>query len=263
MTEPMLTFLGVLVGAVISLVGVLITLWTEREKAKAERKFTAKHEAFLAAGDAVSKFVNYYMTLPDRELPTNGVTDSEVTEMGLALNRLHFYSGLETIQRCMKMAKVLTLALMKAMEAKLPAMFIAEEIKALDLNVSNFEKINAKIDQEILVLIGSNPDSPMILFHRDQLVKNYEKIGQMLERKGSLIKDRYKAVEACRDVVIKDFREVQGAGQDLLLMARKELSFPIDAASYSKLMKVNSDAAMESLENMFKRIRSEVEKRLE
>jgi len=263
MIEMILTILGVLIGAGVSFGTVLINLRAERKKAKEEREFTAKHDAFLAAGDAVSRFVNYYITLPDRVLPTNGVSDSEVTEMGLALNRLHFYCGFETIQRSMKMAKVLTLAFMKTLEAKLPAMFLTEEIKAIDMNVSNFEKINAKIDQVILVLIGSNPDSPMILFHREQLIKNYEEIAHMYEQKQTLIKDRYKAVEACRDVAIKDFREVQSAVQDLLLMARKELSFPINQGLYAKLMKENSDIAMESLESMYKRIRSEVEKGLE
>ncbi len=262
MRESIIPFLGVLIGAGASFAGVLISLRAERKKAKEEREFIAKHEAFIAALVAVSKFVDYYMTLPDRQLPSNGKTDPGLSEMGIALNRLHFYSGFQTIQDCTKLSETLTLSLIKAIEAKRPSIIIDADIKTLDLQLEFFEKVNSKIEQEILVLIGRDPNSEMILFHREQLVKNYEEISHVHGQRAALIKDRYRAVENCRDVVAKDFQQVHSALSQLLIMARKELSFPIDESRYAKLMEESAAAAKTELKKFLKRNRDEVEKRM-
>jgi hypothetical protein len=96
------TVLATITGALGAFLGVLLTLRAnqrnfetnlreEREKAREEREFLAKHKALLSAAESVTRFLNYYMTLSDRELPKDGTIPDEVSEMAVTLNRLHFY----------------------------------------------------------------------------------------------------------------------------------------------------------------------------
>jgi hypothetical protein len=102
------TVLATITGALGAFLGVLLTLRAnqrnfetnlreEREKAREEREFLAKHKALLSAAESVTRFLNYYMTLSDRELPKDGTIPDEVSEMAVTLNRLHFYCDMDTI----------------------------------------------------------------------------------------------------------------------------------------------------------------------
>jgi hypothetical protein len=70
-------FIATMAGASITLLGVYLTLrWNqkvheenlqeERRKNKELREFTAKQGSLLAAADAVTRFLTYYMTISQR-----------------------------------------------------------------------------------------------------------------------------------------------------------------------------------------------------
>jgi hypothetical protein len=242
---------------------VLFTLREERKKAREEREFIAKHKALASAAESVTRFLNYYMTLPDRELPKDGTIPNEVAEMSVALNSLHFYSDIDTIKHSIAMSQILNRSYINVLKAKMPSMFIAEDIKAVDIQILGFEKMNNQVQQEILALLSKDPANPLIISYRKQLATNYEKMAEFYEKKTVLIKTKYHATEACRDVIKKDLKEVYETLVNVLLMARKELAFPIDEVQYKTMLNQATESALASMDDLFKEVRAEVEKKLQ
>lgn len=133
-------FYSTITGALVAFLGVLFTLrWNqkiheknlkeEREKSRKEREFNLKQNALLSAAEAVTRFIIYYMTLPDRKLPADGTVAGEPTELPVALNRLHFFCDLETIEQSIRLGQVTNEVVSEAMKAKLPSVFIVAEIE--------------------------------------------------------------------------------------------------------------------------------------
>ena len=92
-------FFTTIAGALVALLGVLLTLrWNqkaheenlreEREKKREEREFTAKQESLLYAAESVTRFLTYYVTIPDRELAQDGSVANEDLEGTLVLKQL-------------------------------------------------------------------------------------------------------------------------------------------------------------------------------
>ena len=149
------TFFATIIGALVAFLGVLLTLRItqrnfetnlreEREKAREEREFSAKHKALLSAAESVTRFLNYYMTLSDRELPKDGTIPDEVSEMAITLNRLHFYCDMDTIKQSIAMSQILSRSYTQALKAKMPSIFIAEDIKVIDLQIAAMEPKNVE-----------------------------------------------------------------------------------------------------------------------
>lgn len=167
------TFFATLIGAVIAFCGVLLTLRHnqkihvsnlahEREKAKKDRDFRSKQDALISASEAVTRFLTYFISIPDRPLESDGSVAPEVANLGVALNKLHFYCDLETIESSTKLGQILNEIVSHAMQAKMPSAFIAEDIKGIDLQISNIERQIAIQHEEIRALLFSDPQSPVI-----------------------------------------------------------------------------------------------------
>ncbi|MDP8211737.1 MAG: hypothetical protein P9X22_00415 [Candidatus Zapsychrus exili] len=268
------TFFATIAVQLVVFLGVLLTLrenqrrfetnlWEEREKARKEREFLAKHKALLSAAESVTRFINYYMTLPDRELPKDGTTPDDVAEMGVTLNNLHFYCDIETIQHSIDMSQILSTSFTKALKAKMPSMFIADDIKIIDLQIVGLETMNSQFQQEILALLSSDSSKPLLISNRQQLVTNFKKIAELHGRKVTLIKAKYHATEACRDVIRKDLKEIYGALGNVLLMARRELAFPIDESQYATMLNRATELALANMESLFDEIRAQIAQKLQ
>ncbi len=268
------TFFPTIAGALVVFLGVLVTLrdnqrrfeinlQEEREKARKEREFLAKHKALLSAAESVTRFISYYMTLPDRELPKDGTTPDEIAEMSVALNSLHFYCDIETIQHSIDMSQTLSTSFAKALKAKMPSMFIAEDIKIIDLQIVGLETINSQFQQEILALLSSDSSNPLLISHRQQLATNFKKIAELHGRKAALIKTKYRATEVCRDVIRKDLKDIYGAISNTLLMARRELAFPIDESRYATMLNRATESALANMESLFDEIRAQIAQKLQ
>lgn len=267
-------FFAVIAGALVSFLGVLLTLrWNqntheenlraEREKRKEEREFTAKQNALLSAAKAVTHFINYYITLADRTLPQGGNVDKEISEMGVALNQIHFYCSLETIEKSTHLSQILNEAFSKAIIAKMPSVFIGVEINNLDLQVNGLENSNKIIQEEINSLLSSAPENPLLITLREQLINNYRSIEALHNKKIELIPQQYKETEKCRDVISRNLRTIYEASRDVLLLARKELSFPIDEETYKGIMNEGIVSMEKNLENLYAEIRKQVEEKIQ
>ncbi len=268
------SFYAAITGALVAFIGVLITLRAnqrnfetnlkeEQKKAREEREFLAKHKALLSAVESVTRFVNYYLTLSDRELPKDGVTPTDISEMSISLNRLHFYCSIDTIKQSIAMSQILGRAYAQALKAKMPAMFIAEEIKGIDVQIEMIKEMNRELQQEILTLLSTDRLSPILVSHRQQLAANSKSIVGLVEKKNDLIKKKYHATEVCRDVVVKGLKEVYGALSNVLLMARKELAFPIDESEYKTILVQTTEQTVSDLNSLLNEIRAEIAKRLQ
>ncbi|GEM_PF-3690730 len=255
------TFLATITGASVAFLGVLLTLREERKKTKEEREFLAKHKALESAVVSVTRFLNYYITLPDRELPKNGTNPEEVSEMAVALNCLHFYCDIETINHSITMSQTLSKSYISALKAKMPSMFTTEGINALELQIVNLEKSNNQIQQEIIVLLSLNHSNPLLVSHRQQLADNLKNISELHEKKNDLIKAKYHETEACRDMIRKDLKEVYDTLRNVLLIARRELAFPIDERQYSNILNQATELALSEMDKFIDEIRSEVARR--
>lgn len=273
MNDAILALLATIAGALGALLGVLLTLRAnqrifqtnlkeERNRSKEEREFSAKHNALLSAAESVARFLNYYMTLPDRDLPKDGTITTEISEMTVALNRLHFYCDIATIRQSITMGEILGKAVNRALKAKVPSMFIGEEIKAIDIQIGALETMNDGIQREIVALLADHPSNPLLVSHRQQLVTNFKSIAEFQSKKTGLLKAKYQATEACRDAIGQDLKTVYETLGAALLMARKELAFPIDEAEYTALLTQSTDSVLAEMEELLKEIRVEVNKKL-
>lgn len=268
------TFFAAIAGALVGFLGVLITLRAnqhnfetalreEREKVREEREFKTKHEALLSAIESVTRCINYYITLSDRELPKDGTSQAELSEMGVALNRLHFFCGIDTIKQSIALGQVFNTAYTRALKAKMPAMFITEEIKVTEITIANLEKMNDQIQQEIIALLSKDYSSPLIVIHREQLMTNNKTISELHEKNTELIKNKYQLTEDCRDVVLNNLKEIHEALRNLLLMARKELAFSIDEDAYNAMLTPATESAIANTKNLLEEIRTEIKKKMQ
>ncbi|HUT28545.1 MAG TPA: hypothetical protein VMX13_02045 [Sedimentisphaerales bacterium] len=267
------TFFAALIGAFVSLLAVYLTLRhnqkvhehnlrEERTKRREEREFRAKQESLILASEAFTRFLTYFISMPDRQLPQDGSVAPEVTELGVALNKLHFYSSLNMIEKSTHLGQILDEVFSDTMKAKMPSAFIFEEIKAIDIEISGLEKSNAVLLEEIRALLFSDPQSPIIASHRTQLAQNFQRISECHGRKVDLFRKKYHETENCRDVVAKHLKNIYEASRDVLLLAREELGFPIDGIRYRKIMDDRIESMEKNLKELFAQIRSEVEKKM-
>lgn len=265
--------LSAIVGGLIALIGVLLTLRVtqrnfeanlkeEREKAREERTFTAKHMALLSAAEAVTRFIHYYVTLADREISKGGTVPTEVSEMSVSLNRLHFYCEIETIRQAIDLGRILSTSYATAMKAKMPSLFLGEDLNAVAIQIAALETINARLQEEITALLSADSRSPLLVSHRQQLATNFKNISSLHSKRADLFKSKYKATEDCRDVIGKDLKRVFESLTGILLMARRELSFPIDEGEYSAVLTQSTEAALHYMETFVEEVREEVNKRM-
>lgn len=271
--ENMGLFFATLLGALVSFLGVILTLRhnqrvheenlkEERTKRTEEREFQAKQDSIILASEAVTRFLTYFVSIPDKQLPQNGSVAPEVAELGVALNKLHFFCSLNTIEKSTHLGQVLDKAFCDVMKAKLPSAFAFEDIKVIALEISGIEKSNAVLQEEIRSLLFSDPQSPIIPAHHTRLAQNFQEISDLHKRRVSLFKEKYHNTEKCRDVVAKCLKNIYEASRDVLLLAREELDFPIDETRYKEIMDNRIESMEKNLEEFFAHIRSEVEKKM-
>ena len=262
-------FFAAIAGALVSLLGVLLTLRRnqkvheenlkeERRKIREEREFLAKQAALLSASEAVTRFINYYISLADKVLPSDGTVAEEVNEMAIALNRLHFFCSLETIEKSTHLIQILNGVVTEAIKAKIPSAFIIEELKVIDLQISALEKMNSRIQEEIKAILQSNPQSPLIVSHREKLAENFQATADLCEKRVELIKQKYIETEKCRDVIVRNLRTIYQSLIDALLLARQELSFSIDQKRYKEIMDEQLESMLRNVEDLFAEIRKQV-----
>lgn len=267
------SFIGVIIGGFIALATTLITLrWNqklhednlreERRKIKEEREFSSKQAAFMLASEALVRFLHYYISLPNRSLPVETVP-AEITELSIAVNRLHFYCELETIEKLTILEQMLNKAYGEAILAKMPSGFIDGDLKAIDVRISATEKMNTKIQDEIIAMIQSAPGNPLLASKHEQQAKNYQKIGDLHGQRVELIQRQYEEIEKCRDVVIANMRTVNKSFRDMLLLVRRELSFTIDQERYRSIIDKYMESMERTNEQLFAEIRNQFAERMQ
>jgi hypothetical protein len=274
MNDPVLAFLATVVGSFTTLLGVLITLrWSqkdqersiqiERGRRKDEREYNARRESLVAANEAITRFIQFFLTLPDKSLPSNGEQIDEVRDMGIALNRLHYFFTLETLSKMMDLGKVLNQSFAHAVKAKLPSAFLYHDILAIDTQINNLEQMNAAIHQEIEALLQSSPESQLIIAHRTQLAQNHRRVADLNGEKAELIEKRHFATEECRDVVHAAIPDIFESLRNALIVARKELSFELEETDYNELMSQNLTEMTAFLQELIDDVRNAVRDKMQ
>jgi len=267
-------FYAGLIGSFVALLGVLITLYFgqrqheqnlvhERLKLKEEREFTARQAALIDAASAIVRFTQYFLSIPDRDIPAGGATADELLGFGVASNRLHFYCSQEIIEAATKLGKELNVSYGKAIQAKMPSMFLAEDIKVLDLQIQNLERLNEAIQQEISALLQSKPESQQIAAHRNQLAIHHRTISELHGLKAAKFIEKYHATESCRDEMKRAIKGIYVAQLDFLILARRELGFDIDGDRYAKFMNEQTSQMIIHLESLIDDIRAKVRHKLD
>lgn len=264
------SFIGIIVGSLITLTCVLLTLRhnqklhvdnlrEERRKIKEEREFSSKQAAFLSASEALARFLLYYVSLPDRILPSDGTVPEEIAGLTSALTRLHFYCELETIKEITHLSQIMNEALGEVLKAKMPSGFTDGDIKAIDVSISGTEKTNTRVQDEITAMLQSDPQNPLLASRYEQSAENFRKISDWHGQKNKLIKRKYEETEKCRDVVITNLKTINESFRDMLLLARRELSFAIDQESYKSII----NKYIESMEITSKELYSEIRRQFQ
>jgi hypothetical protein len=236
-------------------------LQTNQRERRAERAFIAKQKALLDAAEAVTRYLSFYGSIANKTLPEDGVVP-EVTELAVALNGLHFYCDLETIQQVLHLSKLLSEAMGEAVKERLDVVFLANDVRVIEKQIENIEKTNGLIQQEITALLHSEPRSPIIGIHRQQLVQNNNHLGTLRTRLGPLLHAKYLAIEKCRDVVKKNLPIILESARDILLFARKELNFPIVEKQYRLLIDENIATVTRFSNELIVEVRKKIDEKI-
>lgn len=255
MQEALTTVLGVMLAA-------LLAFWFDRQKRREEDEFRLKQEVFFDASEAVHRFLMYFMSIPDRPFPKDGKTDTEAVEVSIALNKLHFFCSLETITCVTKFSALMGKAVAEAVAAKMPSGFIAEDIKILDMQIAGYEATDARLQQEIELLLQSAPTNLLIARYKQKMADNFSLMAGCHGRKSELAKEQYVEIEKCRDVVFKYLLPLSEISRELLLLARDELKFDIDRDAYHSLMEQTAHEGNQRLETFIDSIRAQVNERM-
>ncbi|MHC4618689.1 MAG: hypothetical protein ACYTEQ_13160 [Planctomycetota bacterium] len=268
------SFIGVIVGGLISLACVFLTLrWNqklhednlreERRRIKEEREFSSKEAAFMLASEALTRFLSHYVSLPDRILPSDGTVAEEITELSVAFTRLHFYCELETIEKLTGLGQMLDEAFGEAIKVKLPSGFIAGDLKAIDVRKSAIEEMNTSVQEEITAMLQSDPENPLLASRYEQRAKNFQEMADLEGQRCELIKRGYVETEKCRDVVRANLRTIAESSRDVLLLARRELSFAIDEEMYRIVIDRSMESMERTVEGLFTEVRKQVAERMQ
>lgn len=122
--------------------------------------------------------------------------------------------------------------------------------------------MNYIIEEEIKSLLQSDPRNPLLISHRKQLSSNFQLIANLSGKLPELSRKKYLETEKCRDVVMKNLRTLYEASRDVLLLARKELSFPIDEGRYKSLMDDRIESMSKDIEELCQEVRKQVQDKL-
>ena len=261
-----------LIGAIIPLAGVLWTiqygylqfregLREDRRKTAEERAYTAKQAAFMTATDATARFINYLSTLPDCEL-NPGKVAPEIEELTIALSKLHYYCGMETIKKCIELGEAFSLSAGEVAKAKLESLFLTVDIKTMDGRIGNLQTMIDRVNAQILAATQANPQDPKIALWRHQSAELYGQSSELYRQKGELDLAKYRATEKCRDVMIGKLKGLYGLQVDLLILARRELEFKIPENEYQQLMEAQSQKIFAKSDELIGEIRAQVNKKL-
>jgi hypothetical protein len=261
-----------LIGAIIPLAGVLWTiqygylqfregLREDRRKIVDDRAYTAKQAAFMAATEAAAKFVNYLTTMPDCEL-VPGKVAPEIEELAIALSKLHYYCGMETIKKCIEVAEAFSLSAGEVAKAKLESLFLAGDMKGVDVRLGGVQTMIDRLNAQILAATQVNPQDPQVAFWRSQSAELYGQSSEFYRQKGELDLAKYRATEKCRDVMLVQLKGLYGLQVDLLILARRELEFKIPENEYQQLMRAQAQTTFAKMDELIGEIRAQVNKKL-
>lgn len=258
-----------LIGAVIALIGVVFTLRAnqkifeanlkeERDKIARDKEYNAKHKALIAASEALTSYLQFYITLPDRHLSGNGEIPEEVRSVSVSLSALHFFCGIDTIRKTTVVSQTMAYSFFEALKIKLQGDFLSEDIKSYDHMIADIKKSNRLLEKEMLTMVESNPSNITLAAHRKQYSDNINQIELFNNKKCELVKQRYGITEKCRDVIMNNLPKIYEGLQEVLLLARQELGFPIDAEEYSAIISEATATALSLTNNMLREIRAQV-----
>lgn len=263
-----------LIVALISLLGVLFTLSRnqsqhdktiaeDRRKSREEKEFAAKQKALMRATESVIKFLHYLVSLPIRELPANGESDPALQEFGVAFAELHFYCTVETIKEVNRLNVILTKAALDIAKAKVDSVMLIATIKAIDSKINSLERRSEVVNTEIGSILRTDPKNPLVSFYIEQLKGHEQELVGLRNNKIDLVKSNYRAVEACRDEVLKHLKSIAEAVATILVLARKELNFPVNEDLYLTMMKEMMQIQFENANSAIVEIRSKILAKIE
>ncbi len=260
---------GSLIVALISLAGVLFTLSrnqrqhdnsiaAERQKSREEKEFAAKQKSLMRATECTVKFLHYLVSLPVRELPANGETDPALQEIGAAFFELHFYCSVETIKEVNKLNVILTKAALDVSTIKTDSVLLISFIKAIESRIDSVEKRYDIVSAEIASILKTDAKSPLVSFYIKELGKHEKELVELRNHKSDLMKSNYRAVESCRDELIKHLGSIADGVATIMVLARKELNFPVDEKLYLAMMKEMTQTQFENMNSAITAIRNKI-----
>jgi len=135
-------------------------------------------------------------------------------------------------------------------------------LKAIGAQKSMLENFNASIQHEIKAMLQSDPDNPLLASGYEQRANNFQKMGNLEGRRVELLERKLVETERCRDVIMANLRTIYEASRDVLLLARRELSFAIDEEKYRKIMQERLEFEERTADSFLTEIRELVQEKI-
>jgi hypothetical protein len=266
------TVFAAMLGSLPALLGVCWTLSymqnqfresvaAEDRQKREERRFAAKQHAFIAALEAAVPYIHFIVSLPDRDV-VPGKKNPAAEAFGIAMNKLHFYCELETIEEAADFAETGGKIALRLMETRRPVSFIDNDIRDLENAMSYCQNRIQQLNAEANTRIARDPNDPEVIVIRRDATGLTQRILEATERRAALYQSRYEAIARCHEVLVEELPRLIEIQTSLMIAARRELEFKIPVAEYRRLMEGQAERMGAALRSAMERTREEINKRL-
>lgn len=231
----------------------------DRASTDESRKYDAKKASFLRASEAIAKALNYAMTLADRKLPSDGVTDPDLADFGPALVQLHYFAEYQTIEKALEFGRVFASSTGEILRAKVAALQYDWQIEWQQRQIVEGQKRLERLEEEMIILLRADVNHSLLPSLREAIQDVRQKVGAHHGAKGELIRKQMIATSQCRTVMVHQLPAILTLSRDMLLCARQELNFPIERDKYAALMDAQSAQAVDFLRSITRDIEQMVQ----
>jgi hypothetical protein len=249
---------GVFLGLCYSQRNFIKNLQNERQKAKEQREFETKRAAYMEGAESIAHFVQYFASIPDMKVEDMQGINPTLAKFAGAVQKVHLLADFTTIKKLTDMHMVAITSINKSMLLKMPAMMIDTDISTNNSSIYFWREENRKLENEILALISSDPDSAYINDVRQRIISNSEHIIGAHERNAPLHGKKLDALNECRRSIYTGLLVINEAATEVMIAMRDELGFGIDAGRYAQLMAEFNAGAKTAIEAMITKVNEAV-----
>jgi hypothetical protein len=232
----------VIVGAVITWIGVCLQLRHDSKEREKERQQTIRQKTYLFGAEQIGKLLEYVANFYD-------VTEAGPREYTTAMEQINIIGSDETIKAANALNDHMVQALYELIPEKQEINFLQQELKGLQ---ESMQKKQKEIDKNLEEMKEYNLQGKVDTRKWAVIQANYKSAdGQLQEILDELKSGCEKQLVLINELAGKCFHKAQRAEELLIpfiIAVRKELNAPFDEQTFQNMMKVSHEKWEDNVE---------------